>query len=55
MAIDEPHRLIMSVSQRVSVTGSRCGTLARTIGTPGAVELDVQFLETLFGDDPTST
>ena len=42
MAIDEPHRLIVSVSQGVPVTGSRCGALSRTIGTPSAVELDVK-------------
>jgi hypothetical protein len=42
MAIDEPHRLIVTVSQGVPVTGSRCGALSRTIGTPGAVELHVK-------------
>ena len=42
MAIDEPDRLIVSVSQGVPVTGSRCGALSRAIGTPGAVELYVK-------------
>ena len=42
MAIDEPDRLIVSVSQGVPVTGCRCGALSGTVGTPGAVELDVK-------------
>jgi hypothetical protein len=42
MAIDEPNRLIVTVSQGVPVTGSRCGALSRTIGTPGPVELHVK-------------
>ncbi len=42
MAIDEPNRLIVSVSQGVPDTGSRCGALSRTIGGPGAVELHVK-------------
>jgi hypothetical protein len=42
MAIDEPDRLIVTVSQSVPVTGSRCNALARTIRTPGPVEPDVK-------------
>jgi hypothetical protein len=42
MAIDEPDRLIVTVSQGMPVTGSRCGALTRTIGTPGPVELHVK-------------
>jgi hypothetical protein len=42
MAIDEPDRLIVSVSQGVPVTGRRRRALSGTIGTPGAVELHVQ-------------
>jgi hypothetical protein len=42
VAIDEPNRLIVSVSQGVAVTGSGCGALSRAIGTPGPVELYVK-------------